>query len=144
MIGDPGEPLAPVHDVLEDWDYERDIEVAVQLNVDFRAAAQALGIVPEDLALAVVLKGGSGAGSMPRWIDTLDIREIDIHSATADMAAQISSRQLSGRLRLEVARSSEEIANSSRDAESQMDWCAPVAKRMRHIARGWWRFTLSD
>lgn len=103
MIGNPGEPLAPVHDVLEDWDYERDLEVAVQLDVDFKAASQALGIAPEHLVLAVVLKGGTGAGSMPRRIDTLDIREIGAHSTSADMAARISSRQLSGRLRLEVA-----------------------------------------
>ncbi|WP_370319996.1 hypothetical protein [Oricola sp.] len=102
-IGDPDQPLVTAHDVLEGWDYERDLEVAVAFRVDFDAASRALGMDADDLALAVVLKGGTGAGSMPRRVDLLDRTAISAASPAAGLAAGIPSAQLSGRLRLELS-----------------------------------------
>ena len=40
MIGPPGEPLSPATEILENWDYEQDIQVNIHVQVDFPEAAK--------------------------------------------------------------------------------------------------------
>ncbi len=43
MIGPPGEPLSPASDILENWDYEQDIQVNVHVDVDFHRSSRSIG-----------------------------------------------------------------------------------------------------
>ncbi|GKY87416.1 hypothetical protein [Sinisalibacter aestuarii] len=103
MIGDPGQPLLKAEDCLEGWDYERDIEVNARLKPDFEAIAEALDLNKEDVALTVVLKGGTGAGTMPRRVERLAGASLTEEQPEVDLGAVIGSERLSGRLRLEVS-----------------------------------------
>jgi hypothetical protein len=103
MIGDPGQPLHPAQELLEGWDYERDIEVAVDLEIDFDATSEVLDIAIDDLNLSVVLKAGTGAGSMPKRVDTLAVSNANAMDPITRISAAIRSRDLSSRLRLELS-----------------------------------------
>ena len=71
LIGDQGQPLHSAGDVLEAWDYERDLEVRARLQMNLACIAKALGIDRDNLRLAVVLKAGTGAGTLPKRIERL-------------------------------------------------------------------------
>lgn len=102
MIGPPGEPLSPASDILENWDYEQDIQVNVHVDVDFIEAADRLGIDAADLKLAVVLVAGTGTGSLPRRVDRLVTAVIDIDEPAVTLEATIPGRTLSGQLQLSL------------------------------------------
>jgi hypothetical protein len=102
MIGPPGEPLSPASDILEDWDYEQDIQVNVHVDIDFIEAADRLGIDAADLKLAVVLVAGTGTGNLPRRVDRLVTAVIDIHEPAVTLEAIIPGRTLSGQLQLSL------------------------------------------
>jgi hypothetical protein len=102
MIGDPGRPLLPAQDILEDWDYERDLEVSAEVAVDTDAAAEALGLDPAALDLLLVLRAGTGAGTLPRRLDLLATDRIDPQHRSHSLSAVLPSHMLSGRLRLEL------------------------------------------
>lgn len=102
MIGSPGEPLAPASDILENWDYEQDIQVNVHLDIDFPEAATQLGIDAKDLKLEAVLVAGTGAGSLPRRVDRLEAEVIDSDNPTVTLEAVIPGRTLSGQLQLSL------------------------------------------
>ncbi len=101
-IGDPDQPLRPASDMLEAWDYARDLEIMADLELDFQAAAQALALPPEELKLAIVIKAGTGAGTLPRRVDRLATRVIGSDASEISIPARIRSANLSGRLRLEA------------------------------------------
>ncbi|MCB1347115.1 MAG: hypothetical protein KDK11_00140 [Maritimibacter sp.] len=102
FIGDPDQPLLPAKDTLDDWDYERDLEVNAGFGFDFDSIAEALDIPKDEVRLAVVLKGGTGAGTMPRRVDRLTVVEVSPDEPDISVSAPIASWRLSGRLRLEV------------------------------------------
>lgn len=102
MIGPPGEPLSPASDILENWDYEQDIQVNVHIDLDFNEAANLLGIDAADLNLAVVLLAGTGTGSLPRRVDRLATAIIDIEEQAATLEAIIPGCTLSGQLQLSL------------------------------------------
>lgn len=101
-IGDPDQPLRPAGDTLEAWDYARDLEVMADLEVDFEAAARSLALPPQDLKLALVIKAGTGAGTLPRRVEPLATRIMDRDTSEVSIAARVCSANLSGRLRLEA------------------------------------------
>lgn len=103
MIGDPGEPLVKAGDVLEGWDYERDLEINARFKPDIDAIAEALDFKTEDFALTVVLKAGTGAGTMPRRVERLAVASLSKDQSELDLCALIGSERLSGRLRVEVS-----------------------------------------
>ena len=72
LIGDPGTPLHRATDVLENWDYARDLEVANSVSIDWAAAAGALQLPEDKLRLKFSLIVGTGAGTLPRRQDRLD------------------------------------------------------------------------
>ncbi|MGN8122447.1 hypothetical protein ACTJK9_11850 [Pseudomonas sp. 22082] len=102
MIGPPGEPLSPASDVLENWDYEQDIQVNVHVHIDVKEASVLLGIDVADLKLAVVLSVGTGAGSLPRRVDRLATAVIDIDEPAVTLEETILGRTLSGQLHLSL------------------------------------------
>ncbi|WP_193212972.1 hypothetical protein [Luteolibacter marinus] len=101
MIGERGSPLAPVADILEGWDYQCDLELNVEIEVDFQGAADALEIPSEELRLEAVLKVGTGSGTMPRRIEILDRVVLNSGRAEAKLEATLDSSNLSGRLLIE-------------------------------------------
>lgn len=102
MIGPPGEPLYLASDILEDWDYEQDIQVNVQVEVDFAEAAAHLGIDASELKLAVTLVAGTGVGSLPRRLDRLSTEVIDENNPVITLEGLILGRKLSGQLQLSL------------------------------------------
>lgn len=103
MIGDPGQPLIPATDVLEGWDYERDLEVTFTIDLDPVAAGNALSIASDELCLAVVMKAGTGSGTLPRRVERVASGRIDSANSTCTLSAVIPAWRLSGRLCLEAA-----------------------------------------
>lgn len=102
MIGDVGQPLAPATGILDDWDYDRDLEVAVKFEFDFAEVSRCLGAREDDVFLAVTLKAGTGTGSLPRRVDRLDSSRVSCAHPFVTLTAKISAPRLSGRLRLEA------------------------------------------
>lgn len=101
-IGAPNEPLSPASDILENWDYEQDIQVAARVEIDFMAAAKLLEIDPSILRLAVVMAAGTGAGTMPRRLDRLQTAIIDANNTSVAVDVVVLSRTLSGQLQLNL------------------------------------------
>ncbi|WP_223534265.1 hypothetical protein [Pseudomonas sp. GL-B-16] len=112
MIGPPGEPLSPASDILENWDYEQDIQVNIHVEIDFTEAADRLGINAADLKLAIVLVAGTGSGSLPRRVDRLKTAVLDINKPDVTLEATIPGRTLSGQLQLSLRIVLEAPANS--------------------------------
>lgn len=102
MIGDKGQPLTKAGDFLENWDYERDLEVAANVDLNLEEAASSLNIDPAELSITAVLKAGTGAGSMPRKIEILKVQPVRVNGDFR-IIGYPSSSQLSGRLHLELA-----------------------------------------
>lgn len=101
-VGDRGQPLGPAEDILEGWDYERDLEVGVGFDFDFDRACSLLDIPADALSLAVVLKSGTGSGKMPRRMDRIRVEKLDRSLSRLDIRAVVPGARLSGRLFLEV------------------------------------------
>ena len=102
LVGDPGTPLKPAPDLLEGWDYARDIEVCAALDVNMPRASDALGIPQGELELFVVLSVGTGAGSKPRLVRRVAGTSIGPVRGSAQVREVISGVSLSGRLRLQL------------------------------------------
>ncbi|WP_355660234.1 hypothetical protein [Halomonas salifodinae] len=102
MIGDPDKPLFPCESLLENWDYDRDLQVARQLTVDVDGATEALGLTPGDLRMKALLKVGTGRGSTPRTIlETVSVPLTgDGH---VSLVADLEASRLSTRLWMETS-----------------------------------------
>jgi hypothetical protein len=103
LLGTKGEPLMPTAEILDAWDYARDLEVSVNIGVDLEKASDALRIPMADLRLRAVLKAGTGVGMMPRRWFTLCSADIYANETQIDLRADISSRDLSARLLVQVS-----------------------------------------
>jgi hypothetical protein len=101
MLGDPGQPLNPVSDVVDNWDYEKDLEVSISLDIDFEEASNALDIDAHSLTLDAILKIGTGTGTFPRRIERLTVQPVTASNNNIELTALIPSHNLSGRLLLE-------------------------------------------
>ncbi|HEV7270175.1 hypothetical protein [Pseudoxanthomonas sp.] len=102
LIGDPGKPLHRATDVLENWDYARDLEVANSISIDWAAVAGALQLPEDKLRLKVSLIVGTGAGTLPRRQDRLHAVIVDHATDNFLMSGSVSGRTLSGRLRVSL------------------------------------------
>ncbi|SJK83898.1 hypothetical protein [Halomonas elongata] len=103
MIGDVGEPLFPCNTFLDFWDYDRDLEVALELCVDLPAASEVLDLGSDDLELIALLKVGTGMGSTPRTILHSSLVAVDESEGRAMLAAKLDGSRLSSRLWLEAS-----------------------------------------
>lgn len=102
LIGDPGQPLQPAGELLENWDYARDLEVAATLTIDWQLAAAALQIPADRLRLSLSLVAGTGTGHLPRRQDCLAEKVIDESSGETHLTGTLVGQRLSGRLRLSL------------------------------------------
>lgn len=103
LIGNPDQPLMPAGDVLENWDYARDLEISTTLGLDLAVAADLLAVPSDQLRLAVVLKAGTGVGAMPRRVDVLSRQSVPIGESRVQLSSRLFSEALSGRLWLQVS-----------------------------------------
>jgi hypothetical protein len=103
LMGVHGQPLEEAPHIFEHWDYARDIDVKVYVDVDCEIAAKALGISIDSLDLLAVLKIGTASGSVPRRIDVHDKFTLSRHKHNATLSAELKSHQLSGRLYIECS-----------------------------------------
>lgn len=113
LIGDPGKPLLEAEDMLQDWDYERDLEISAELSVDIEQAAASLQVPKEGLQLRVVLAVGTGVGGLPRRQLRFDCGELLAHQPSVQINAVIPGRSLSGRLHLVASVLYDRVAPSS-------------------------------
>lgn len=102
MIGNPGQPLQAVADILEHWDYARDLEVDSVISIDWTLAAEALQLSRNELRLKVALLAGTGAGNLPRRQDRLREEVVDATTSEIRLTSVVTGRTLSGRLRLSL------------------------------------------
>ncbi|MAR72973.1 hypothetical protein [Halomonas sp.] len=103
MIGDIGEPLYPCNTILDFWDYDRDLEVALELSVDLPAASEALDLGSDDLELVALLKVGTGRGTTPRTILHSISVPVDEAEGGATLTAKLDGFRLSSRLWFETS-----------------------------------------
>jgi hypothetical protein len=103
LVGDPGEPLVGAKDILDGWDYARDLELSVDIEIDFKTASASLAIEAEYLGLEAIFRVGTGVGAYPRKVITLARHPLTIESPSATMTGIVRSSQLSGRLQLQVS-----------------------------------------
>lgn len=101
-VGALGEPLHPLADILENWDYEKDIQVRTTVEVDFQRAARDLDMPVSDLRLRVVLSLGTGAGSFPRRSEILFLEELSSKNPTCVIEQIVMGKHLSGRMLLDL------------------------------------------
>jgi len=102
MIGDVGAPLHPAADILEHWDYARDLEVANSISIDWAATAEALQLPEHELRLKLSLLAGTGTGTLPRRQDRLHEMILDSTSETVTVSGVVPGKTLSGRLRVSL------------------------------------------
>jgi hypothetical protein len=102
LIGDPNQPLQPANDLLENWDYARDLEVAATIQVDWLRASAALQIPATDLRLCAWLVAGTGAGQLPRRQDRIASAVLSHSSGMTCLSGTVTGAKLSGRLRLSL------------------------------------------
>lgn len=102
MIGDAAAPLHPAGDVLEDWDYARDLEVANSISIDWAATAEALQLPEDELKLKLSLILGTGMGTLPRRQDRLHELVLDNTVERVTVSGVVPGRTLSGRLRVSL------------------------------------------
>jgi hypothetical protein len=102
MIGDSGQPLRPARDVLENWDYARDLEVAALVSIDWAAASQALQLPADRLGLKLSLIAGTGIGYLPRRQERLCEFIVRQTSAECRLSGTVLGQNLSGRLQLSL------------------------------------------
>jgi hypothetical protein len=86
---------------LAGWDYAVDLAVQRTVSLNRAFSHDVLGVDPEDLDLALIVRIGTGSGSMPRRLETLFSRSIGTDRSVLINHA-IGGRRLSQRLLLET------------------------------------------
>ncbi|MEB2315945.1 MAG: hypothetical protein OZ919_07625 [Xanthomonadaceae bacterium] len=102
LVGDPGEPLQPAGNVLEHWDYARDLEIANTLSLDWPAMAGALQLPEDELRIRISLVVGTGVGRLPRRQSRLQELVVDRTVGTVPVSGRVAGRGLSGRLHMSL------------------------------------------
>jgi len=101
-IGEPDQPRFPLAETLEDWDYEKNLEIGVEVTVDLDRAALDLSLDATSLKLAAVLVVGTGAGSLPRVTHHACIRILDLENTCVRLEATLAGHTLSSQLYFEI------------------------------------------
>lgn len=102
LIGDPGLPLHPMEEFYPNWDYSRDIEISVALELNMPGCADALQIPLQDLRLAAVLSAGTGSGIVPRRIARLGTGILSESMPSCRVTGRLPGKAFSGRLLAEM------------------------------------------
>jgi hypothetical protein len=112
IIGDPGQPLVEATDILDRWDYARDLQVLTTVDIDWVAVARTLNLAIDDLRLNISLIVGTGSGRLPRNQERLFRKVIQSGTGPFEVSSIISGSRLSGRLRLHLQVTLEAPLNS--------------------------------
>lgn len=100
-VDDKGHSVA-LQKHFSEWDYLRDINIKRQIRINKSIAASQLRLSENALDLYLVVKVGTGQGTMPRkWIRNIEIRDTT-GELRFDIDERISGNDLSNRLRLET------------------------------------------
>lgn len=101
-IGDVGGERFPASEVLEAWDYARDLEIAAGLRLDWEPASEILQIPADYLYIRATLLVGTGAGRLPRRTERVCSAVLTPEKAHALLVGKILGRKLSGQIRLQL------------------------------------------
>lgn len=99
-VGDVGSSLKPAMEILENWDYARDLEIATHLSVGWSDVTKYLEVLPSQLSLRVVLLAGTGTGRLPRRLERLQQVTLNERVTEARLSGVVRGARLSGQLRL--------------------------------------------
>ncbi len=99
-VGDVGQALNPAGEILENWDYARNLEIGAGLVLDWAAASKCLQVSPSQLRLRVVLLAGTGTGRLPRTLERIDEKVLSDGSTAVRLGGVVQAARLSGQLRL--------------------------------------------
>lgn len=103
LVGRKGEPLLPVEDIFENWDYSCDLVVQASLDVDWDLAMSSLGLSSSETKLRCTLSIGTGQGRNPRVRWTTDKKSLDHKANQCVLSAVVDGKGLSGSLHLQVS-----------------------------------------
>src|SRR5690349_1424492 len=87
---------------IADWDNARDLRIRRRLSVDLDVASSQLQIDVGNLALVLLVRIGTGAGSMPRTISPVARRSIHQGSGEILLDERVAGPTLSQRLLAET------------------------------------------
>lgn len=97
-LGDKGIPLEPVRELLEDWDYARDLTLRASIRLDWQLAADALEVEADSLVIAAALHVGTGQGRLPRRTAILARGTLSKSQTHVVLEAELHGSQLSSRI----------------------------------------------
>lgn len=103
LVGRKGEPLLPVEDIFENWDYSCDLVVQASLDVDWDLAMSSLELSSSETKLRCTLSIGTGQGRNPRIRWTTDNKSLDRTTNHCELSGVIEGKNLSGSLHLQVS-----------------------------------------
>lgn len=118
---DPNGHIVPLHKQISDWDYQRNIQIKRQIKINKQIAAMQLNVSEMDLSLSVLVRVGTGQGSMPRkWVKSILTTDPSGH-LKFDVDELITGFELSGRLKIETIILSDPAPDSAGRLAPRMD-----------------------
>lgn len=98
QLGDKDAPLEPVGELLQDWDYARDLTLRASVQVSWEAAAAMLEVDASSLVITAALHVGTGQGNLPRRTAILAVERISKSRTRVVLEAELDGSQLSSRI----------------------------------------------
>lgn len=103
LVGRKGDPLLPVEDIFDNWDYSCDLVIQASLDVDWDLAMTSLGLPSSGAKLGCTLTVGTGQGRNPRIRWTTDKKILDQNTSHCELSGVVEGKNLSGSLHLQVS-----------------------------------------
>lgn len=89
--------------VLEGWDYNSNLSVYRDVVVDMARAAASLEVPADQLQLSLIVRYGTGSGTLPRSIIDVQSHSLSIGREQVRIGTNVRGRDLSSRLYLELS-----------------------------------------
>ncbi|WP_433990392.1 hypothetical protein SuNHUV7_20330 (plasmid) [Pseudoseohaeicola sp. NH-UV-7] len=100
---DGGGQLLPLQKYIEDWDYLSSLRLRRRLSINLEIASNHLAIPEAELDLTVLLRIGTGPGTMPRaWVRSVSF-DVIASGGIVEIDEFLVGDQLSGRIKLETS-----------------------------------------
>lgn len=87
--------------VLEGWDYNSNLSVCRDITVDLARAAASIEVPTDQLHLALIVRYGTGSGTLPRSIVGIQSHSLSVGHEQVRIRADLRGHDLSSRLHLE-------------------------------------------
>ncbi|WP_099496179.1 hypothetical protein [Stenotrophomonas maltophilia] len=97
-LGDKGMPLEPARELLEDWDYARNLTLRASIRLDWQTAADVLEVDADSLVIVATLHVGTGQGRLPRRTAILAKESLSKTQTHVVLTAELDGSQLSSRI----------------------------------------------